>query len=103
MFQGRIIRQGPPDELRRLVKGDLLAVVTPDVHQAESILQHFDWVNEVQLYGDRLHVFVDSATRRGEAEAALRAAGVRVYEIRPAHPHLQEAFISLISHEGAHG
>jgi ABC-2 type transport system ATP-binding protein len=100
MFQGRIIRQGPPDELRRLVKGELLAVTTPDVHEAESILQRFEWVHEVQLYGDRLHLFVDASERQGEVAAALRSAGVRVGEVRPANPHLQEAFISLISHEG---
>jgi hypothetical protein len=51
------------------------------------------------VYGDRLHVFVDDrATRAREIETALVAAGATIKQIRPTAPHLQEAFISLISH-----
>jgi hypothetical protein len=52
------------------------------------------------VYGDRLHVFVDDAKRRmPEIERALQAAGVRVTQVRQTMPHLQEAFISLVTHQ----
>jgi drug efflux transport system ATP-binding protein len=100
MYQGVIIRQGAPNELRQLVKGELLAVVTPEVTRAEATLQGLEGISEVQVYGDRLHLFADDGAKRlPQVAAALRAAGVRVGEIRPTAPHLQEAFISLIAHQ----
>lgn len=98
MYRGEIIREGTPASLRQLVQGDLLAVVTSDLQIAETIVAKLASVNEVQVYGDRLHVFVDdAATRAPQIEAALTSAGVTVKQIRPTMPHLQEAFISLIS------
>lgn len=98
MYQGEIIRQDPPAELRRFVTGDLLALVTTNLQAAEELVTQMDGVNKVQVYGDRLHVFVDDAlVRANEIENALQAAGVRVTQIRQAAPHLQEAFISLVT------
>jgi ABC-2 type transport system ATP-binding protein len=98
MYQGEIIRQGTPQALRQLVRGDLLAIVTSDLTLAETTVGKLDGVIEVQVYGDRLHVFVDDAQRRQpEIESALNAAGVSIKQIRPAAPHLQEAFISLVT------
>jgi ABC-2 type transport system ATP-binding protein len=100
MYQGEIIRQGSPTELRQLVRGDLLAIVTSDLPAAEAIVAQSQGVIEIQVYGDRLHVFVDDATQRqAEIESALSAARVPVQQIRAAAPHLQEAFISLVTHQ----
>ncbi|MBI5652263.1 MAG: ABC transporter ATP-binding protein [Chloroflexi bacterium] len=99
MYRGEIIREGTPIALRQLVQGDLLAIITPDLQIAENVAQKLPGIFEVQVYGDRLHVFVDAgATRAREIEIALVAAGATIKQIRPAAPHLQEAFISLISH-----
>ncbi len=100
MYQGEIIRQGSPAELRQLVTGDLIAIVASDLQKSEMRIGQLAGVNEVQVYGDRLHVFVDDAKRRmPEIESALRASGVRVTQIRQTTPHLQEAFISLVTHQ----
>ncbi|HEY66093.1 MAG TPA: ABC transporter ATP-binding protein [Caldilineae bacterium] len=97
MFRGRIIEQGTPDEIRRLVPGELLAVWTRDLIRAREVVVHLDGVLEVQTYGDLLHVFVDDAEgRQPEIEAALRGAGVPFQQIRRSTPRMEEAFISLI-------
>lgn len=99
MYRGEIIRQGTPSELRQLVRGDLIAIVTDDLLTTERVVATLEGVSETQAYGDRLHVFVDDATRRlPPIEHALRAAGVRVIQIRPTMPRLQEVFISLMTH-----
>jgi ABC-2 type transport system ATP-binding protein len=101
MYRGEIIRQGSPGELRQLVKGELLAIVTDDLPASESIIAKVDGVSKVQVYGDRLHVFADDAKLRApEIERALNAAGIRIKQIRPAAPRLQEAFISLVTLQG---
>ncbi|MEW5717526.1 MAG: ABC transporter ATP-binding protein [Chloroflexota bacterium] len=101
MYQGEIIRQGAPAALRQLVRGDLIAIVADDLAATERIVAQMRGVSEVQAYGDRLHVFIDAAAQRlPEIEAALRAANISVTQIRPTAPHLQEAFISLVTHQG---
>ncbi len=102
MYQGAIIRQGTPSELRQLVRGELLAIIADDLARAETLLVPLPGVLEVQAYGDRLHVFVDTATQRTpEIEHALRAAGIGITQIRATTPHLQETFISLVTHQTA--
>ncbi len=100
MYQGAIIRQGAPADLRQLVRGDLIAIVAHELAATEHVVASMTGVSEVQAYGDRLHVFVDDAALRlPEIESALRAASIRVTQIRPTAPHLQEAFISLVTHQ----
>ncbi|MCX7838945.1 MAG: ABC transporter ATP-binding protein [Anaerolineae bacterium] len=100
MYQGEIIQQGTPSELRQLVRGELIAIVTDDLITTERIVAQLDGVSETQAYGDRLHVFVDDAARRlPDIERALRAANVRVTQIRPTAPRLHEAFIALVKHQ----
>jgi ABC-2 type transport system ATP-binding protein len=100
MYRGEIIRQGTPAELRQLVHGDLIAIVADDLTTSERVVATLEGVAEMQAYGDRLHVFVDDAARRLPAiERALRAAGVHITQIRPTAPRLQEAFISLMTHQ----
>lgn len=100
MYQGEIIQQGTPSELRQLARGELLALFADDLATAERVVATVAGVAETQAYGDRLHIFVDDATRRlPEIELALRAANVRVTQLRPTAPRLQEAFIALVRHQ----
>jgi ABC-2 type transport system ATP-binding protein len=101
MYQGKIIREGSPASLRQLVKGDLLAVQASDLPAAETIIKKLEGVQEVQVYGDRLHVFVgNSLESRPRIDAALNAGGLKNIEIRTAVPRLEEAFISLVTGQG---
>lgn len=100
IYRGQIIRQGPPVELRQLVKGDLLAIITQNVREAQAAIEQVQGIYEVQVYGDRLHLFVDNAAaRQPEIQAALARAQVPVSQIRPTVPHLEEAFISLVTQQ----
>ncbi len=104
MYKGTIIRQGLPAELRQLVQGDLLAVVTGELNAAQAIVQGMEGIHEVQVYGDRLHLFVDDGKKREpEIKAAFVRAGIAVRQIRPTVPHLEEAFISLVSNQDGLG
>lgn len=100
MYQGKIIREGSPSSLRQLVKGDLLAVRASDLPAAETIVRGVEGVHEVQVYGDRLHVFVANASEcRPWIEAALKTGGLQNIEVRTAVPRLEEAFISLVTNQ----
>ncbi|MBI4785917.1 MAG: ABC transporter ATP-binding protein, partial [Chloroflexi bacterium] len=64
IFKGEIIRQGPPADLRQLVTDNLLAIVAKDLLVAQTVVEQVCGVHQVQVYGDRLHVFVDDAAKR---------------------------------------
>ncbi len=101
IYQGKIISEGPPASLRQMVKDDLLAVQASDLPAAETIIRKLDGVHEVQIYGDRLHVFVDDSPEcSAQIEAALKAGGLSGIEIYTAVPRLEEAFISMVTSQG---
>jgi len=97
MYEGRLIESAAPDELRRSVPGELLAVRTSEVIPARDALlaANLPGIIEVQVYGDLLHVFVHDAVT---AEPAVRAALARVpiIDLQRTTPRVEEAFISLI-------
>jgi len=97
MFEGQLIVCDEPDNIKGLVPGQLIELRPSDVWQAREIAAQMDGVQEVQTYGDLLHIFVDDAARRmPQIEAGLLAQGIVVEGIRQTRPRMEEAFISLI-------
>ncbi len=70
MYEGRLIECAPPSVLRGEVAGQLLAVSTEQVMAARDALvaANLPAVLELQVYGDRLHVFVDDAAAGERAD-----------------------------------
>ena len=97
MFEGQLIVCDEPDNIKGLVTGELIELRPSDVWRAREIAAEMDGVQEVQTYGDLLHIFVDDAARRmPQVEARLLAQGIAVEGIRQTRPRMEEAFISLI-------
>jgi ABC-2 type transport system ATP-binding protein len=97
MYEGRIIVCDAPDRIKGLVSGDLLEIRLSDLRHGETVVSEVEGVQEVQTYGDLLHVFVDNAGQRQEPLlAALRTAGIQVVGWRQTRPRMEEAFISLV-------
>jgi ABC-2 type transport system ATP-binding protein len=106
MYNGRLIECDTPENLRRRVAGELLALRPVSstsrgvglLRQAQSVISPLDGVLEVQTYGDLLHVFVDQAEKRQPAIVeALSQANIEAQDVRRTRPRMEEAFISLIS------
>lgn len=100
LYQGRLMICDTPEKVRGMVRGELLEFRPADADMAArgaKILTEMEGVLEIQVYGDLLHVFVDSRERR-EAEVVrqLDLAGVSYSGLRQAQPRMEEAFISLI-------
>ena len=97
MFEGQLIVCDEPDNIKGLVAGELIELRPSDVWRAREIAAEMDGVQEVQTYGDLLHIFVDDAAKRmPQVEAGLLAQGIAVEGIRQTRPRMEEAFISLI-------
>jgi len=97
MFQGKIIAAGAPDELKKLMRGELLELETPDERRARSLLADLPGVMGVEIFGDRVHVVVEQARSMIEPVCdALVAEGLKVTKIEPIAPDLEDVFVSLL-------
>ena len=120
MFHGRMIVCDEPEQIKRLVEGELVELRPVDatggeagatvaaaslgrnLRRAQQALAPLDSVLEVQTYDDLLHVFVDDAGRRQAAlVAALGAQGLAAVDVCFTRPRMEEAFISLVSRQVA--
>ncbi len=98
LHRGRILDSGSPEDLLGRIEGELLDLRPTPLREARAILARHPRVLRTALFGDRLHVSVRSALRDREAlEAALREAGIRIHEIAPIPPTLEDRFIEAIS------
>ena len=101
IYEGRLIAQGTPQAIKRMVPGELLELRPSVFHAAKDLVGQVDGVLEVQTYGDLLHIFVDSASRRApQIKAALEAQGITVSGMRAIEPRMEEAFVSIIRRQG---
>ncbi|MCG3211198.1 MAG: putative multidrug ABC transporter ATP-binding protein YbhF [Anaerolineae bacterium] len=106
MYGGRLVEQGTPNQIKRLIQGQLIEFrpESDQIHgvgllrQANRLLATQEGVLEVQTYGDLIHLFVDNiAHRRLQLETALAAEQINMTDFRQTIPRMEDAFISLIS------
>jgi ABC-2 type transport system ATP-binding protein len=102
IYQGHIIAQGTPSELKGEVKEQILAVYPEDLDKALEAIKQLPQVTEAAVFGDGLHV---ATPRPEEVEpaitAALAAAQIALLRhIERVAPSLEDAFISLIQRAG---
>ena len=97
IYGGRLIVSNTPNQIKRMVAGELLEFTPSQFTAAREIMDELEGVLEVQTYGEKLHIFVDDAERRKpQIEAALNSRGISHREIRKIEVRMEEAFISLI-------
>jgi ABC-2 type transport system ATP-binding protein len=99
--EGRLLVVDRPDTLQGALEGVVIMVRVARVREALVRLSGLPMVRRAAVFGDRLHVTVDSAERDGPAvEAALREAGLEVFEVRAVVPSMEDVFIDRIAHKG---
>ncbi|MHB9133722.1 MAG: ABC transporter ATP-binding protein [Armatimonadota bacterium] len=103
MDNGRIVICDTPSALKQRMTGDLLEVIADPQIRAKEVLSTITGVLAVEVFGDRLHVWVESAEHAESVVAStLVAAGVIVTGIRRTQPGLEDVFISLVTRRESH-
>ncbi len=101
LHQGRLLACDTVDGVKQLLKGTLLELRCDTPWQAATHLREAA-LGTVALFGDRLHILVESAeAAQPRIEAVLRAAGIRAQELRVIEPTLEDVFTSAIPAGGA--
>ena len=95
--QGEILKIGTPQELRQRLAGRVFEAKSKQLKQVKQLLQNGDCCEEVQVFGDRLHLRVKAAWAGTVGEQALRKLLNEVdVLINQVEPSLEDVFVSLV-------
>lgn len=100
---GRFLRVGTAAQLKAAMAGRVLEVLCSRPFDSGRLLRGLGGVQDVQLFGDRLHVVVPSDWREAEEQVrrALVEAEVEVRRLREVPPSVEDVFLQLSSSEVA--
>lgn len=104
LHEGKVLALDQPGKLRAGLSGTLFEVVVANPREAMDRLSHRTEIATVQVFGDRLHAWIDDNDERAASTrlaAALSAAGVAASGIRSIVPSLEDVFITKLAAEGA--
>jgi ABC-2 type transport system ATP-binding protein len=98
--QGSLLVVDTPQNVKSLMKGQLIEIVTDKVRLASDILKVHNSVLDVQAFGDRLNVVVENSQNDFPIIArALQNANITISEWRNISPRLENVFISLMTQQ----
>ncbi len=95
MFDGRIVQEGTPKELRERLGMKRLELRTSDLGETETVLQNAEGIGDLQRFGDRLDLMAADPERcEKEVRRVLDGAGIEITDIRVGEPTLENSFVS---------
>jgi drug efflux transport system ATP-binding protein len=94
---GRLLALDAPARLQAASAGTILEFVAAPPRRALQVLRDRVGGERAQLFGDRVHVRVDSPDERVSLEQALEAAGIPIDSVRPITPTLEDVFIERLA------
>lgn len=101
---GRVLALDTPEALRESLVGRLLAVRAEPLREARARLEGLATVRRASVFGDRLHVVVDSAdAERSGLAARLAEWGLDSVEVHPIEPSMEDVFIERLAAAEAGG
>ncbi len=98
LHEGRLLAIDRPDALRATLPGTLFEVVAPDHRLVADVLKQMPGVADVQMFGARAHVLMDSAegAAADRLTSLLVQAHVAVTSVRPIATSLEDVFIARL-------
>jgi ABC-2 type transport system ATP-binding protein len=101
IYQGHIIAQGTPSELKGEVEETILEVFPDNLDGALDLIKQLPQVSEAAVFGSGLHI---STRQPDETEPAIKdtlaAHHIVLGSIERVTPSLEDAFISLVQRAG---
>ncbi len=102
LHEGQLVALDTPANLRTSLPGVVLEVIAPERDRTTSVLERLPGVADVQLFGERAHVRLESGAELSEPDrmtAALQRAGLKVEGVRRVPASLEDVFIARVSKE----
>ncbi len=94
---GRIIAMGPPQEFKLSIATPMIEVEATPLRLARDLCRTLPFVEDVQTFGQQLHVAIDARMAEQEEAASvvdqeLRKRGLAPVTVRPIAPSLEDVF-----------
>ncbi|MGQ9560390.1 MAG: ATP-binding cassette domain-containing protein [Candidatus Oleimicrobiaceae bacterium] len=97
MHKGRLIAQGPPRELEKLVRSHLLEVRCARLLEAARLLHGRPGIDTVHVLGDYLHVGTNRPRlARQVITNQLQQAGIALHSVTRVMPSIEDVFVELM-------
>jgi ABC-2 type transport system ATP-binding protein len=103
IFRGKMVALGTPSELKQsTLQGQLLVVACEPLAQAVEVLEKAPRVFDVAIFGSVLHLVVsDAQAMIPQLQSLLQQRSIRVTQIEPVRPSLEDVFVALTTNQGA--
>jgi ABC-2 type transport system ATP-binding protein len=102
LHEGRLLALDTPDSLRAALPGIVIEVIAPDQNRATDVLERLPGIADVQVFGERAHVRLDTGAPLSDPErlaSALKTEGIAVESIRRVPASLEDVFIARVAKE----
>jgi ABC-2 type transport system ATP-binding protein len=97
MHHGKLLAVGTPEEVKRLMRGNILEIHAPEPRRSTAVLRQRLGTTSVELFGDRVHVVTSEPdASRSQIEQALAGAGLNISSLRLIEPSLEDVFVSVL-------
>ena len=96
MYKGRVLAVDRPDRLAELFPGAVYEAAGPEPRKLLAYFAARNEVRSVQLFGDRLHVYLDRPLSAAEADALQARAPAAVEWLQPIRPGVEDVFLHLM-------
>ena len=96
IHRGGIILEGDPFQVRSTLKVQMLELWPDRVREAGVVARKLGGVQEVTVYGDRLHITLERETPQAAVVEGMKRAGIEVLEHRDILPSLEDVFIASV-------
>lgn len=98
IHRGRLLAVDRPASLQQQTRSEILEVRLARAREAQRVATEHPAVRRAAVFGDRLHLAVESAkAARPAIEAAFAAAGIPILGMRAVAPSLEDVFIERIA------
>jgi len=104
IYYGKLIADGTPAELKQLpdvqpAGTERIEITTPQVTRALRMARHIPGIRSATIFGESIHALVEDHFDVDDLRARLHKESIRVGEIRPLTPSLEDVFVKLVGDE----
>jgi ABC-2 type transport system ATP-binding protein len=99
MMQGRLLAEDTPSGLVRRLRGRIVEFVGEPRRLVERIARADPLVEDVHMFGDRLHLRVSPGSSRrviSRLKSTIKKSGGVIKRFRPVSPGLEDVFLELL-------
>jgi ABC-2 type transport system ATP-binding protein len=96
LYNGKLLVKDKPAEIKKVVKLPMLELWSDDAHSVKEAVIPMSGVQDVSIYGNRLHITLMEKGMVDEVVEKLKNEGVEIKDFREILPSIEDVFISMV-------